>query len=177
MGYSPVMLNRLVPELTRHMTAKIFATDLEDWPAMLRAMRETGEDLRQGKIASFPPPTDTALRLRINPRPCREGNYTIGETDDEEIFLASLFACGLPSPAEDVGASAQDDASRIRVSVVLVQLNVAVTDNKGNYVSGLGPEDFAITEDKIPEKTRDLRRRKRPHPQHPRASRTPIATP
>jgi hypothetical protein len=62
MGYSPVMLNRLVPELTRHMTAKIFATDLEDWPAMLRAMRETGEDLRQGKIASFPPPNATASR-------------------------------------------------------------------------------------------------------------------
>jgi Ca-activated chloride channel homolog len=33
-----------------------------------------------------------------------------------------------------------------------VQLNVAVTDNKGNYISGLGPEDFAITEDKILEK-------------------------
>jgi hypothetical protein len=33
------------------MTAKIFATDLEDWPAMLRAMEETGEELRQGKIA------------------------------------------------------------------------------------------------------------------------------
>ena len=48
---------------------------------------------------------------------------------------------------------AQDDGSRIRVNVVLVQLNVAVTDSKGNYVSGLGPEDFAITEDKIPEKT------------------------
>jgi hypothetical protein len=59
MGYSSVMLNRLVPELTRHMTAKIFATDLEDWPAMLRAMRETGDDLRQGKITSFPPPSAT----------------------------------------------------------------------------------------------------------------------
>jgi VWFA-related protein len=33
-----------------------------------------------------------------------------------------------------------------------VQLNVAVTDRKGNYVSGLKPEDFIITEDKIPEK-------------------------
>jgi Ca-activated chloride channel homolog len=31
-------------------------------------------------------------------------------------------------------------------------LNVAVTDNKGNYITGLKPEDFAITEDKIPEK-------------------------
>ena len=59
MGYSPVMLNRLVPELTRRMTAKIFATDLEDWPAMLRAMREAGDDLRQGKITSLPPATST----------------------------------------------------------------------------------------------------------------------
>jgi Ca-activated chloride channel family protein len=49
--------------------------------------------------------------------------------------------------------AAQNDSSRIRVSVVLVQLNVAVTDGKGNYVSGLNPENFSITEDKIPEKT------------------------
>jgi hypothetical protein len=62
MGYSPAMLNRLVPELTRHMTAKIFATDLEDWPAMLRAMRETGEELRLGKISPLPAATTTALR-------------------------------------------------------------------------------------------------------------------
>jgi len=50
-GYSPVVLNRLVPELTRHMVANIFATDIEDWPALTRAMRETGEEFRQGKIA------------------------------------------------------------------------------------------------------------------------------
>jgi hypothetical protein len=71
MGYSPVMLNRLVPELTRRMTAKIFATDLEDWPAMVRAMRETGEDLRQGKIASLPAATTTALRQE---QPVRQEN-------------------------------------------------------------------------------------------------------
>jgi hypothetical protein len=53
-GYSPVALNRLVPELTRRMVEKIFATDFEDWPALLRAMRETGEEFRQGKIASAP---------------------------------------------------------------------------------------------------------------------------
>jgi hypothetical protein len=53
-GYSPVALNRLVPELTRRMVEKIFATDFEDWPALLRAMRETGDEFRQGKIASAP---------------------------------------------------------------------------------------------------------------------------
>jgi hypothetical protein len=54
LGYSPVMLNRLVPELTRRMIEKIFATHFEDWPAVLRAMRQTGEEFRAGKIAPLP---------------------------------------------------------------------------------------------------------------------------
>jgi hypothetical protein len=51
-GYSPVLLNRLVPELTRRMVEKIFATDLEDWPALLRAAHETGDEFRLGKNAA-----------------------------------------------------------------------------------------------------------------------------
>jgi len=54
MGYPPVMLNRLVPELTHRMVENLFATSLEDWPAVLRAMRETGEEFRQGKILPMP---------------------------------------------------------------------------------------------------------------------------
>ena len=52
-GLPAVTLNRLVPQLTRSMVEKIFATDLEDWPALLRAMRETGEQFRNGKMASL----------------------------------------------------------------------------------------------------------------------------
>jgi hypothetical protein len=51
MGYSPVMLNLLVPELTRQMIVNIFATNIDDWPALLRAMKETGDEFRQGRIA------------------------------------------------------------------------------------------------------------------------------
>ncbi len=47
---------------------------------------------------------------------------------------------------------AQKDGTQFRVVVDLVQLNVAVTDNKGNYVTNLQPRDFAIAEDGIPEK-------------------------
>jgi Ca-activated chloride channel family protein len=47
--------------------------------------------------------------------------------------------------------SGQEDPTRLRVVVNLVQLNVAVTDNKGNYVTGLRHSDFVITEDGIPE--------------------------
>jgi hypothetical protein len=49
MGYSPVALNSLVPELSRRAITKIFATEPDDWPAILRAVQETGEEFRQGK--------------------------------------------------------------------------------------------------------------------------------
>ena len=50
-GVEPVLLNRIVPELTRRMVERIYASDLEDWPAVLRAMQETGAEFRDGKIA------------------------------------------------------------------------------------------------------------------------------
>jgi hypothetical protein len=50
MGYPAVSLNLLIPELSRHMIAKIFATDIEDWPAILRAMEQTGDEFRKGGI-------------------------------------------------------------------------------------------------------------------------------
>ncbi len=53
MGLPPAELNRIVPELTRQMVAKIFATDFEDWPALLRAMRATGKEFREGKVAGL----------------------------------------------------------------------------------------------------------------------------
>lgn len=62
LGYSPATLNTLVPELTRHTVANIFATDFEDWPAVLRAMQETSDEFRQGKIATQPSATTAASR-------------------------------------------------------------------------------------------------------------------
>ncbi len=51
MGYSPVTLNLLVPELTRQMIVNIFATNIDDWPALYRAMQQTGEEFKQGRLA------------------------------------------------------------------------------------------------------------------------------
>src|SRR5437763_4739371 len=48
--------------------------------------------------------------------------------------------------------STQDYRPDIHVIVNMVQLNVAVTDKKGNYVTGLRPEDFVISEDGINQK-------------------------
>ena len=55
MGYSSVMLNKLVPTLTHRMVENIFATDPEDWPALLRALRQTGEEFRHGKTPVVAP--------------------------------------------------------------------------------------------------------------------------
>jgi len=55
-GDSPVALNRYVPELTLRMVEKVAATNFEDWPALLRAMRETGDDFRQGRMQSAAAP-------------------------------------------------------------------------------------------------------------------------
>ena len=49
-GFDPPMLNILVPELTGQMIANISATSIDDWPALMRAMRETGEQFLQGKF-------------------------------------------------------------------------------------------------------------------------------
>ena len=48
--------------------------------------------------------------------------------------------------------SAAQESPNFHVVVNMVQLNVAVTDKKGNYITGLKPSDFAILEDGIVEK-------------------------
>ncbi len=42
----PSQLNVLIPEWTRQTVEQIFATHLEDWPAVLRSLRHVGEDVR-----------------------------------------------------------------------------------------------------------------------------------
>jgi Ca-activated chloride channel homolog len=66
------------------------------------------------------------------------------------LGCCSLVSC-LLLPSSGSQPAAQDPM-QLRVNVVLVELNVAVTDSKGNYVTGLRPEDFVITEDKIAQK-------------------------
>ncbi|HZP17653.1 MAG TPA: VWA domain-containing protein [Terriglobales bacterium] len=62
-------------------------------------------------------------------------------------FLA-IFVLGFGSTS----GSTQEYQPDIHVIVDMVQLNVAVTDNKGNYVTGLGPQDFLVNEDGIAER-------------------------
>src|SRR5579863_9611913 len=64
------------------------------------------------------------------------------------LIFISCFAVWLT--AQD--SPQQPGGNVIRVVVSMVQLNVAVTDEKGNYVTTLRPSDFEIEEDGIPQK-------------------------
>src|SRR4051812_3463718 len=65
------------------------------------------------------------------------------------LFLVLLIAVLIASFDR---ATAQEAETKIRVEVDMVQLNVAVMDSKGNYVTGLRPSDFEVVEDGIPQK-------------------------
>jgi Ca-activated chloride channel family protein len=69
----------------------------------------------------------------------------------KRYFVVLAVVIGLLS-GSGTRIAAQQDGTRFRVSVDLVQLNVAVTDAKGNYITGLKPTDFIISEDGITEK-------------------------
>ena len=47
MHVQPADLNVLIPQWTRQTVEQIFATHLEDWPALLRSLRLVGDDVRQ----------------------------------------------------------------------------------------------------------------------------------
>ena len=69
-----------------------------------------------------------------------------------KLFLMILIPLGL-IPGDITGIEAQERSPDFHVVVSMVQLNVAVTDKNGNYITGLRPEDFAIVEDGILERT------------------------
>jgi hypothetical protein len=46
LSLSPAELNVRIPEWTRKLVEDIFASHLEDWPALLRSLRQVGEEVR-----------------------------------------------------------------------------------------------------------------------------------
>jgi Ca-activated chloride channel homolog len=63
------------------------------------------------------------------------------------VLIAILIPAVFSGTA--ISMAAQRNNIVIRRTVDLVQLNVAVTDKKGNYITSLRPSDFAIFEDGI----------------------------
>jgi len=64
------------------------------------------------------------------------------------LLFGTLFGAAVGAPAQDGGP----DVTVFKVTVNMVQLDVAVTDKNGNYVTRLSPFDFVIYEDGIQQK-------------------------
>jgi hypothetical protein len=52
LSLSPADLNVRIPQWTRKLVEEIFASHLEDWPAVLRSLRQVGEEVRLQTRAS-----------------------------------------------------------------------------------------------------------------------------
>jgi VWFA-related protein len=65
------------------------------------------------------------------------------------LTISALQAAWAPPAAAQ---DARPDDTVIRRVVDMVQLNVAVTDRRGRYVTGLRPSDFVIIEDDVPQR-------------------------
>ena len=46
MHVAPAQLNVRIPEWTQKLVEQIFASHLEDWPALLQSLRMVGDDVR-----------------------------------------------------------------------------------------------------------------------------------
>lgn len=68
------------------------------------------------------------------------------------VLFCLVFLSACLGGARAAAQQADPNKTVFHVAVNLVQLEVAVTDSKGNYVTGLRPSDFAIFEDGITEK-------------------------
>jgi Ca-activated chloride channel family protein len=70
----------------------------------------------------------------------------------KRCFLIICVSVALFAIFRTRAVAQQENEPHIHVVVDMVQLNVAVTDKRGSYINGLRPQDFAITEDGIPQK-------------------------
>ena len=52
MSLAPAQLNLRIPEWTAKLVEHIFASHLEDWPALLKSLRAVGDDARTRARAS-----------------------------------------------------------------------------------------------------------------------------
>ena len=69
-----------------------------------------------------------------------------------KIFYALLTLGVAAASAQWISARQNPNPPSIHVSVEMVQLDVAVTDRKGNYITDLKPADFVVSEDGIQQK-------------------------
>jgi hypothetical protein len=64
----PAALNVRIPEWTQELVEHIFASHLEDWPAVLKSLRLVGDDVRSKTRAANAGETKATAQLEAPPR-------------------------------------------------------------------------------------------------------------
>ena len=108
----PSQLNVAVPQWTQLTVEKIFATHLEDWPALLRSLRLVGEDVRSKARKQLALEQKAALQNRERRMRVRRLEARFLESAG---FAAALFLYAQERPT-------------FRVKVDMVVLGFTVTD-------------------------------------------------
>ena len=120
---------------------QIFATHLEDWPALLRAMRITADQARAQN-----------RKLMAAESRRRNGGSTAVSVRNSLLTRRALLGTGAALGLTRAVLRAQEPRPTFRVKVDMVVLSFTVTDSKGRYMNGLKPTDFRILEDGIQQK-------------------------
>ena len=66
-GTTPSQLNLRIPEWTEKLVERIFASHLEDWPALLKSLRAVGEDVRARSRAAVASGQTASVQEFFNP--------------------------------------------------------------------------------------------------------------
>ncbi len=133
---TPAELNVRIPEWTEKLVEQIFASHLEDWPAVLKSLRLVGDEVRAHT-------------------PGGGGSESCATRDSQPVDNHDHFATRFPQYGRRRRpcSGAQEGRQPVfRVKVDMVVLSFQVTDNKNHYINGLKPSDFRIYEDGIPQK-------------------------
>jgi len=64
----PAALNVRIPEWTQQLVEHIFASHLEDWPAVLKSLRTVGDDVRAKTRVAAANERKTTATLEVTPR-------------------------------------------------------------------------------------------------------------
>ncbi len=122
---------------------QIFATNLEDWPALLRSLA-AGRRRSSRESAQACNSIELVFRFIIFRRAILKFN--------RRIFIGAVAQLPYSSGGFAGAAVRRRNGPTFRVKVDMVVLSFTVTDSKGHYINGLKPSDFHLTEDGIPQK-------------------------
>ena len=132
-GVPVSQLDSYVPEWNRTAIENIFATHLEDWPALLRILDDIGRQCPAARRAERG----------------YEYHWKLGKDLVSKLYRNLLPQQQYAALAAGYWLHAQEpDQPTFRVKVDMVVLSFTVTDTKGKYVNGIQSERF-----------QDLRRR------------------